>query len=191
MKYILIANLSKGCHCLQACFLCLNSTFSSNNSDWSDYQCSSEASGTWINGWDIFRCSIWHHWLQIILSFKLQKYAIRGLAHDWLTRFLEDRHQFVIINDVNSNLLIDTYGVPQGSVLGPLLFILYINDLCLVFSSFKYIFFADDQTTSVKYKRTSRYSERDLQTLKNSLMLISCHLVNLVKENAGFLETGC
>ena len=57
-----------------------------------------------------------------ILLQKLISYGIRGSVNDWFRSYLEDREQFVLLNDVSSNKRKITTGVPQGSILGPLLF---------------------------------------------------------------------
>ena len=62
------------------------------------------------------------------LLLKLGHYGIRGIALQLLTSYLSDRMQFVNINNVCSNLERLTMGVPQGSILGPLLYIIYVND---------------------------------------------------------------
>ena len=79
-----------------------------------------------------------------ILVKKLEHYGIRGLAKDWVCSYLENRRQYVCINDSNSDCLDVKCGVPQGSILGPALFILYVNDMCNVSKSLKSILFADD-----------------------------------------------
>ena len=63
-----------------------------------------------------------------LLMNKLINYGIRGIASQWFTSYLLNRRQFVSIGNANSDSRVITHGVPQGSVLGPLLFLLYIND---------------------------------------------------------------
>ena len=79
-----------------------------------------------------------------LLSKKLEFYGIRGIANDWIKSYLYKRKQYVQIDDFSSDYQEVVCGVPQGSILGPKLFILYINDICNVSSLFKYILFADD-----------------------------------------------
>ena len=79
-----------------------------------------------------------------ILIKKLEHYGVRGAASDWLKSYLSNRKQFVNIDGCSSELLDVICGVPQGSILGPTLFILYINDICNVSNLVKFILFADD-----------------------------------------------
>lgn len=79
-----------------------------------------------------------------LLIKKLQRYGIRGIAQTWISSYLENRKQYVEIQNNKSQLLQVTCGVPQGSVLGPLLFNLYINNICEVSQIVETILFADD-----------------------------------------------
>ena len=78
-----------------------------------------------------------------ILLTKLEHYGIKGNANYWLRSFLTDRKQYTSVTGKDSNSQEITHGVPQGSVLGPLLFIIFINDLNLSVTS-KVNHFADD-----------------------------------------------
>jgi Reverse transcriptase (RNA-dependent DNA polymerase) len=92
-----------------------------------------------------------------ILLCKLETYGIRGMQLNWFASYFDNRLQCVCCNGAFSELKVINFGVPQGSNLGPLLFLIYINDLPNVSSVLFFILFADDTNVF--------YSHGSLQTL--------------------------
>ena len=88
---------------------------------------------------------------EILLS-KLTTYGVRGTAHSLIRSYLTGRKQYVSVLDESSDTLDVEYGVPQGSCLGPLLFLIYINDLCNTSNNCEFVLFADDTNIFVKAK---------------------------------------
>ena len=103
-----------------------------------------------------------------ILLQKLYTYGIRGIPNLLIKNYLENRKQFVDYKNCQSNMNDITCGVPQGSILGPLLFLLYINDMSKISKLLYFILFADD--TNILY------SNRDIWQLMN---IVNSELKNL------------
>ena len=102
----------------------------------------------------------------------MNHYGICGVSNDWFKSYLSNRNQYVSINGFDSGLTTINCGVPQGSVLGPLLFLLYINDLNQAIKFCKVHHFADDTNLlclSNSIKKLNKLVNADLKHLVNWL----------------------
>ena len=97
----------------------------------------------------------------VILLSKLQYHGVRGTAYQWFHSYLSDRLQYTQYDNSSSEFALVTHGVPQGSILGPLLFLIYINDLTLASDKFQYIMYADDTTLL--------YTQSDLSDIEKNV----------------------
>ena len=88
----------------------------------------------------------------IILIDKLKYYGVHGTNLNLFSSYLENRKQYTEIDNIKSNMLSITTGVPQGSILGPLLFIIYIDDFAQASKMFNFLIYADDTTLSSTLK---------------------------------------
>ena len=109
-----------------------------------------------------------HH---ILLS-KLYNYGIRGVAYDWFKDYLSNRKQYTFYNNSSSQLKELICGVPQGSILGPLLFLLYIDDIRFVSNKINFILFADDTTVTMSHSDLNVL----VDTLNNELIKVQSWL---------------
>ena len=134
------------------------------------------------------------------LLLKLQKHGINGQVWNWVKAFLENRKQKVVIRGVESDNLDVLSGVPQGSVLGPILFLIFINDLPKC-TNCPVCLFADDSkiycrvpranSNDPKLEGANEKLQRDLQELENwankwkmSFNVNKCKIMHLGYQNA-------
>jgi hypothetical protein len=117
-----------------------------------------------------------------ILLTKLYSYGIRGMAYTWIESYLTNRKQFTSYNGSNSPTATIKCGVPQGSILGPILFLLYINDLGSISNLLSPIMFADDSNLFMSGKNLP-----NLSTLLNNEIPI---LVEWLRANRLSLNIG-
>ena len=125
-----------------------------------------------------------------ILLFKLEMYGIRGIALNWIQSYLYGRQQFVhYLNSNSSNLNIST-GVPQGSILGPFFFIMYINDLPSVSSIMKPILYADDSNFFYNFPKFENPSQIVNQELCKIMDWLNANKLSLNLKKSHFILFG-
>ena len=91
---------------------------------------------------------------------KLEYYGVRGIAKDWFCSYLSNRKQFVSVGNYKSEMSSIACDVPQGSVLGPLLFLLYINDFNSSAEGIEFHLFADDSNLFYSHKNLHSLEEK-------------------------------
>ena len=116
---------------------------------------------------------------QILLA-KLNHYAIRGVSNDWFKSYLSNRNQYVSINGFDSGLTSINCDVSQGSVLGPLLFLLYINDLNQAIEFCKVHHFADDTNLLCRSKSIKKLNKLVNTDLKHLVNWLNANKISLV-----------
>lgn len=107
-----------------------------------------------------------------ILLQRLRNIGIKGKAFQWIESYISNRFQQTRINEAISTSLKYTFGVPQGSTLGPLLFIIYINELCNQHIGGKIITFADDTVILFEgddWKKTHHLANTGINRVKQWL----------------------
>ena len=115
-----------------------------------------------------------------ILLYKLNNYGIRGIVLSWLKSYLSNRQQFVSIDNVESSLLNIKCGVPQGSILGPLLFLIYINYIVNSSTVLAFVLFADD--TNIVLSHTN------LNELRKVSSWFKCNKLSLNISKTNFMH---
>ena len=122
-----------------------------------------------------------------IMFDKLEHYGIRGVALDWIKDYFTERCQFVQYNGHCSQRKSIKCGVPQGSILGPLFFLLYINDLCNVSDILDIILFADD--TNIFFSHTDQnYLINSINREMNKLSdWFECNKLSLNVKKSSFM----
>ncbi|MCP4489717.1 MAG: reverse transcriptase family protein, partial [Gammaproteobacteria bacterium] len=116
------------------------------------------------------------------LLHKLEHYGVRGLCLSWFKSYLTDRRQYVHVNNCNSTEQSLKYGVPQGSILGPVLFIIYINDMPSISPLAHFIFFADDANLII--------SADTYEQLNEVVNIVLKYVENWVANNGLMLNAG-
>ena len=124
-----------------------------------------------------------------ILLKKLEYYGVRGVPLIWFQSYLYNKQQCIKINQSASDSKTITRGVPQGSVLGALFFLIYINDIFLADSKELFHLFADD-TCIFHSNRNYRKLENEINTSLDNITKANKLMINVKKSNLIFFKGG-
>ena len=108
-----------------------------------------------------------------ILLTKLEYYGVRGVAYELMKSYLSERLQCIKISQTVSDFKKNNYGIPQGSVLGPLLFLIYINDIYKSDPTATFHLFTDDTALF--------FANKNISQLKNNINISLDNIVNWLK----------
>ena len=114
-----------------------------------------------------------------ILLNKLEYYGIRGLPLKWFKSYLMNRRQFVFINGINSKTTFINTGVPQGSILGPLLFLIYINDLHKCINHATPYHYADDTNLLIISESLKKLNQKTNHNLSSLVKWLRANKISL------------
>ena len=114
-------------------------------------------------------------------------YGIRGSSQTWFKSYLHDRKQFVSVNGHSSTICKISCGVPQGSVLGPLLFLIYINDLPKSSKLLKFFLLTDDTNIYFQADDHTRLIRTVRKELKKVKVWMDCNKLALNIEKTNFV----
>ena len=123
-----------------------------------------------------------------ILLYKLNNYGIRGIVLSWLKSYLSNRQQFVSIDNVESSLLNIKCGVPQGSILGPLLFLIYINDIVNSSTVLAFVLFADDTNIVLSHTNLNELIDTLNAELRKVSSWFKCNKLSLNISKTNFMH---
>jgi hypothetical protein len=118
---------------------------------------------------------------------KLERYGVRGTANDLIRSYLTNRKQYVQNGDISSEVLPVEEGVPQGSVIGPLLYIIYANDLHYLIKERLSIMYADDTTIIFKNKCINNLTSDANKYLKSVLDWCNFNKLSLNSKKTKFM----
>ena len=129
-----------------------------------------------------------------LLLSKLEYYGIRGPINSWFKSHLDNRKQIVTINGYEYEIKLLKHGVPQGSILDPLLFLLYINDLNISIQNSEVYHFAGNTNLlriSTSYKKLQKELKEDLNNLNQWLLANKISLNETKTEIIHFHKINC